>query len=88
MHSEAGVQYPVTRALHLLHHPRSFIWCTFSRRHFRCASVEMLRAITAVLNRITPLGLAESWDNVGLLLEPGKEETPRKSITLFLHVNP
>lgn len=31
-----------------------------------------LKTVLAVLEQLAPLSLAESWDNVGLLVEPGK----------------
>ncbi|XP_043086950.1 NIF3-like protein 1 isoform X2 [Puntigrus tetrazona] len=40
-----------------------------------------LRAVLEVLERLAPLSLAESWDNVGLLVEPSK---PRRVSSILL----
>lgn len=40
-----------------------------------------LKAVLEVLERLAPLSLAESWDNVGLLVEPGQQR-PIKTILL------
>ncbi|KAF4085353.1 hypothetical protein AMELA_G00117310 [Ameiurus melas] len=40
-----------------------------------------LKTVLDVLERLAPLSLAESWDNVGLLVEPGKQR-PIKTILL------
>ncbi|KAI5617651.1 NIF3-like protein 1 [Silurus asotus] len=40
-----------------------------------------LKAVLEVLEKFAPLSLAESWDNVGLLVEPGKQR-PIKTILL------
>ncbi|KAI3365702.1 hypothetical protein L3Q82_010768 [Scortum barcoo] len=57
----------------------------FSARRFSCSahrSAQMeLKEVLQVLEQLAPLSLAESWDNVGLLVEPSKSR-PVKTILL------
>lgn len=46
-----------------------------------------LKTVLEVLERLAPLSLAESWDNVGLLVEPGKHR-PIKTILLTNDLTP
>lgn len=46
-----------------------------------CASPMELREVLEVLEQLAPLSLAESWDNVGLLVEPS---SPRVIKTILL----
>lgn len=44
-----------------------------------------LSSIVERLNTFAPLTLAESWDNVGLLIEPSN---PRLVLFVFVEINP
>ncbi|XP_078135894.1 NIF3-like protein 1 [Sander vitreus] len=46
-----------------------------------CSSLMELKEVLQVLEQLAPLSLAESWDNVGLLIEPSKSR-PVKTILL------
>lgn len=57
--------------------PRNLSVCFFST----CSGLMDLKEVLQVLERLAPLSLAESWDNVGLLVEPSK---PRPIKTILL----
>lgn len=60
---------------------------SFSRRFFANSQPVRrmeLRQVVSCLNSIAPLSLAESWDNVGLLVEPS---SPQPSVELILLTN-
>lgn len=69
--------------------PSSSIWHPYSAptflrfsHSFSPPSVSMdLKTVLEVLEQLAPLSLAESWDNVGLLVEPSKQR-PIKTILL------
>ncbi|XP_071319093.1 NIF3-like protein 1 [Trachinotus anak] len=46
-----------------------------------CSGVMELKEVLQVLEQLAPLSLAESWDNVGLLVEPSKSR-PVKTVLL------
>ncbi|XP_028991215.1 NIF3-like protein 1 isoform X2 [Betta splendens] len=46
-----------------------------------CSGLMELKEVLQVLEQLAPLSLAESWDNVGLLVEPSK---PRPTKTILL----
>lgn len=77
-----------TRSLSLSHHILTslqlpvFFHPTRCSSHFAPRSGQMeLKEVLAVMEQLAPLSLAESWDNVGLLVEPSKSR-PIKSILL------
>ncbi|XP_058476139.1 NIF3-like protein 1 [Solea solea] len=63
-------------------HPPAHLSSTRSLLHSTpCCSVMELKEVLQVLEQLAPLALAESWDNVGLLVEPSKSR-PIKNILL------
>ncbi|TRY74203.1 hypothetical protein DNTS_004368 [Danionella cerebrum] len=74
-------RYDQTRCQHFLH--PSFCPVLKPVRDFSSDSIEKmeLKTVLDVLEQLAPLSLAESWDNVGLLVEPSK---PRPIKTILL----
>jgi len=64
-----------------LHPSVSFISTRCLSRSAHCTSPMELKEVLQVLEQLAPLSLAESWDNVGLLVEPSKSR-PIKTILL------
>lgn len=63
-------------------HPFRIPASVLSSRFFSHPPSSMdLKTVLDVLERLAPLSLAESWDNVGLLVEPSKQR-PIKTIVL------
>lgn len=58
-----------------------------SRSYSHLPSTMDLKTVLKVLEQLAPLSLAESWDNVGLLVEPGKQR-PIKTILLTNDLTP
>lgn len=50
-------------------------------RSAHCSGLMELKEVLQVMEQLAPLSLAESWDNVGLLVEPSKSR-PIKTILL------
>ncbi|XP_074518894.1 NIF3-like protein 1 [Halichoeres trimaculatus] len=71
----------IQQTLALLHSPL----CSTSIRglphHAQGSGVMELKEVLQILEELAPLSLAESWDNVGLLVEPSKPK-PVKTILL------
>ncbi|XP_072229849.1 NIF3-like protein 1 [Leuresthes tenuis] len=64
-----------------LHPSVSFASTRCLSRSAHCTSPMELKEVLQVLEQLAPLSLAESWDNVGLLVEPSKSR-PIKTILL------
>ncbi|KAM7370820.1 hypothetical protein PAMP_010340 [Pampus punctatissimus] len=65
----------------LLHPPVHFSSSRRLSRSALCPTLMELKEVLQVLERLAPLSQAESWDNVGLLVEPSKS-LPVKTILL------
>lgn len=51
---------------------------TFSYTQQKTMSGLALKSVVEMFDRLAPLSLAESWDNVGLLVEPSQPKIIRK----------
>ena len=59
----------------LLRLPRSPLVTKFKQFHLSSPSKNMeLKEVVSTLQDLAPTSLAESWDNVGLLIEPSEEK--------------
>uniref|UniRef100_A0A3Q1GT07 NIF3-like protein 1 n=1 Tax=Acanthochromis polyacanthus TaxID=80966 RepID=A0A3Q1GT07_9TELE len=62
-------------------HPPVVVSSTRCLSYSPCTGLMELKEVLQVLEQLAPLSLAESWDNVGLLVEPSK---PRPVRTILL----
>lgn len=60
----------------LIHHPVKSV--LFTIKQHRTMSGLALKSVVETFNHLAPLSLAESWDNVGLLVEPSSPKIIRK----------
>ena len=51
-----------------------------SKAFYNRSAMSSLSSVVGQFTRLAPLSLAESWDNVGLLVEPSQPKTVRKML--------